>query len=168
MGVPAILALTAGSAILGGISAYSQARAQKNAAEYQARIAEINADIAERTAREELATGRRREDIARRRAAQLSGRQRTTLAAAGVDLQSGTPMEVLMETAGLLTEDVGQIRSQAERSAYKQRLGAFSASARSQLFRAQAGSIVPAFSAATTLLAGATRFADRYYRYYGE
>lgn len=169
MGVPAaILGLTAVSTVLAGISAYGQAQAQKNAAEYQARIAEINAEIAERAARSELAAGRRQEDLARRRAAQLTGRQRTALAAAGVDLQSGTPMDILLETAGLLAEDVSQIRTEAERAAYRQRLGAVSSAAQRQLFRAEAGSTSPAFSAGTTLLGGATQFAERYYRYFGD
>lgn len=155
------LVLTAVSTAVGAYGAYSQAQAQKSAANYQADIDEQNAKIQERNAQDVEARGRDEQDRYRRRLAQLMGSQRAQLAGTGADL-SGSALDLLADTAGEGRRDVAVIEQNTARSAYETRIGAMSSQQQANMGRATASGINPLMEAAPTLLNGASQFASQW------
>jgi len=94
-----------------------QARAAASAAEYQARVADQNRRLAQAQSVEAMAAGAREEGRFRRRAEQFQATQRAMLAASGAQL-TGSPLQVIEQTASGIEEDVTQIRLNALRSAW--------------------------------------------------
>lgn len=99
-------------------AAQQAAQAQAQAMQYNAQIAEMNAQISERRAKDALERGALEEQQQRLRAAQLQGKQRAALAANGVDLTFGSPLDEMVDTAVLGELDALTIRSNAAREAY--------------------------------------------------
>lgn len=91
--------------------------AQANAANFDASIARQNATIAEQAARDARAAGHEAESAYLQRVAGLTGQQRATFAANGVE-QSGTALDVMAESAGQGAADASRIRSNAIREAW--------------------------------------------------
>ncbi len=85
----ALVALSA--ALVDSVGAARQGSAERDAAEFQARVLEQDAERQKKTSADEAIR-------LRRRGSQLSARQRAALAGAGV-AQSGTPLLVLADTA---------------------------------------------------------------------
>lgn len=104
----AALPVFAGIAVAGtAVSAYGQLQAgnaQRDAAEFNARTAEINA------AQSEAATIDQLQQLARRTRI-TDSKQRAGYAKAGVK-REGTPLEVLTETANLADKDAYRLREQ--------------------------------------------------------
>lgn len=117
--------LTAGTALMmnaaltasmaGGLmSAYGQLQQ----GEYQAGIAKNNAIVQQQQAKDALQRGEQAELHQRIRSAQAVGRQRAQMGAAGVGLSSGSPSQVLQDTAKLGELDALTVRNNAQREAY--------------------------------------------------
>lgn len=121
-GFETILAIAAiGSSIIGtGVSvmgAQQQAAAQRQQADYAAAVAQNNKTLAERAANDALQRGQIEEANQRRKTEALKGRQRAVLAANGVALDTGTPLDVLSDSAGFGELDALTVRANAEREA---------------------------------------------------
>lgn len=99
-------------------AAQAAANAQAQAMNYNAQVAEMNAQISDRRAKDALERGAEEEKKFRLKAAQLQGRQRAALAANGVDLTFGSPLDEMVDTATLAELDALTIRSNAAREAY--------------------------------------------------
>ncbi len=106
------LGLQALSSLTAGISARQNAR-------FNARIAENNAELSRRLAEDARQRGRIEEQRSRLESARLKGRQAAALAANGVALDSGSPLQVLSDSAALGELDALQIRANAEREAFQ-------------------------------------------------
>lgn len=119
---PTILAAT--SAVLGVVGGVQQARAAKAEGEYAQAVAEENAKIKELQAQQATQIGNIEEERHRRRIRQMLGAQRAAFAASGVEMGSGTALEVLGDTAGFGEQDALAIRSNALREAWGFRVGA--------------------------------------------
>ncbi len=109
-------------AAVGAYASIQSSRDQRHAAEYQKRMAEYNARLAEqRAAAEEMhahretTEGIERQREARRRGEQMISIQRSLLAKGGVDLDFGSPLALLADTAAETELD-------ARRTAYESRL----------------------------------------------
>lgn len=103
-----------------GVSVYGQVqagRAQRKVANYNARVQEIAARDAEHRGR--IEEGKQREGTAR-----LLAAQRARLAAGGVDIDSGSALELLTGTAEVGEMDALTIRSNAAREVWGLRTGA--------------------------------------------
>ena len=87
----AIGAMVAGTAVA-AYSSYQQGKAQEQAYEYNAQVAEANVQSQKTKAYLD-------ENQQRNRIKRLMGTQRTLYAKAGVDLTSGSPLLVLADTA---------------------------------------------------------------------
>jgi hypothetical protein len=87
------------------------------------------------------------------------------MAANGVDLSEGTPLNILTDTDYFSAIDTNTIRNNAEREAWGHREQGKGASAQASLARAQGASQSGLFNAAGTLLSGASAVADKWYRY---
>ena len=114
-GVAAVLA------VAGGVQT---ARAQSAAAEAQAQADEANARIGQQQAEQARQIGNMEEERQMRRVRAAVATQRATQAASGLDVNSGTALDLQAETAGFGTADALTIRSNAIRQAWGFEVGA--------------------------------------------
>lgn len=140
-----------------------QAKAAAAQARYQAQVADNNRALAERMAEDAEARGEVDVRRHRQQIEQLKGRQVAALAASGVDVASGSPLDVLADTAGLGALDEQTIRGNAAREAWQYRVQGSNEQAQATLLRSQAANTVS--GAAGTLLTGLGGVADKWWRY---
>lgn len=102
-----VTAFTAAMALYQGSQQRQQARRQ---AEYQERVAEVNARNQENEATKIRNQGVEEENRQRRMTAELLGRQRAQLGASGVVMDSGSALQLQDDTVSLGEEDALRIR----------------------------------------------------------
>lgn len=136
--------LLIGSTIWKGISSILGGNAAKNAANY-------NAEVSEQLAQQALDKGRTDEEMYRQGVKTLEGAQRTDFAGQGVEVDTGSPVDVAADTAYLGEQDAQQIRLNAQREAWGYR-----AQAQSQRMQGSAAQRAGYFDAASAVLGGAT------------
>lgn len=105
------MAAMAGS---GGLQAYSQYQAGK----YNAAMASAQADMANQSARDALSRGASDANAALQQANKTASSQRVAMAAGGVDVGSGTALDVLADTASAGAFDAAIAKNNAAREAY--------------------------------------------------
>lgn len=152
-----VMALTIGSSVLGAMGKIQQANAQAAAGEYNAKVAEMNATLSERRAKDALERGKVEEQRKRQEVAQLKGRQMAAMAANGVDLSFGSPLDTLVDTAVLGELDALTIRRNFARESYDHRVAAVNGRADATLSRMNADAARTGgwLAAAGTVLGGA-------------
>lgn len=107
-GVPAVMAITTiASTAFQAISQRRQGRFQKGVADYNARVAENEAQETRRA-------GTEAENLQRQKTAQLLSKQRAQLGAAGIELGTGSALQLQEETVELGEADALRIRSNFE------------------------------------------------------
>lgn len=148
--------LAIASTLIGAVGAVQQGKAASDAAKYNAKVADMNARISDRRAIDALERGKIEEQSKRREVAQLRGRQEAAMAANGVDLSFGSPLETLVDTAVIGELDALTVRSNASREAYGFKVDAANKVADGNLSRmnAKASRTAGYLSAAGTLLSG--------------
>lgn len=137
-------------AAISAASAYQQNRNQRDMANYNAQVAETQAQDAVTRGNEEAAK-------VRRQYAQLAGQQRAGLAAKGLDIGDGSALEVFDQTDFFSTIDQQTARQNAAREAWNLR-------ARKQGYQYEASAARPGQAA---FLAGASTVASRWSAYKG-
>lgn len=159
-----MMALTIGSTIMGAAGQMQQAQATAAADRYNAQIADMNARLAERRARDAIERGAKEEQRKRMEVAKITGAQKAAMAANGVDLTFGSPLDVIVDTAVLGELDALTIRSNAYREAYDHRVDAANRRAGAQLHRMEARSASTGgyLQAAGTILGGVGKAYGRY------
>jgi hypothetical protein len=167
----AATAATVASGAIGAYGAIQSGQAQKKQARYQAGVERNNATIAGWQAQDATQRGQIEEQRQRLATARLKSSQRAAFGSNGVEIDSGSPLDVLMDTAQLGELDALTIRSNAEREAYGFRSQSGNLMAQAGLTQmagrsAQQASFV---SAGSTLLSTAGTTYDRYatYKKYG-
>jgi hypothetical protein len=158
------IALTIGSTILGAAGAKQQADAQAEAQNYNAKVADMNATLSERRARDALDRGRDEEQQKREQVSQVIGKQKAAMAANGVDLSFGSPLDTLVSTATLGELDALTIRKNAANEAYDYKVQAVNNRSDASLARANAKNTKTAgnLAAAGALLTGAGKAFGQY------
>ncbi len=106
-----------GSSAMGAINSYQQGKAQQEQYNYEARVAQENARIAQSNADEERQQGIEEARLQRIKASQAIGSQKTAMAANGVDITEGTALDVIEDTAAMGELDALQTRYNYERRA---------------------------------------------------
>ncbi|WP_156948444.1 virion core protein, T7 gp14 family [Marinobacterium jannaschii] len=104
------LTAVAGAGIMG-------AKAQYDSGKYNQAVANNNAIIANRMADDALERGKVEESQHRKKVEALKGSQRAAMAANGIDLDSGSALDILGDTAEMGEYDALMIRSNAQRDA---------------------------------------------------
>lgn len=130
---------------------YQQGEAARNAAIYNQKVANLQAqDAQDRGSLEQEALGRK--------ISALRGQQRANMAANGLDLSSGTPEALLDQTDYYGLEDQRTVANNTNRevATYKNR---------GNLYGMQADSASPLLAAGGSFLTGAGAVADKWYRY---
>ena len=143
------------------------ANAKANEYRYQAQVDDNNRKVAEWKAQDALDRGAKEEAALRVKVAGLKGRQRSVLAASGVEVGSGTALDILGDTAALGELDALTIRSNSEREAYENRVNASNLSANASMKRMGANNAIIAgqIGSMTSLLSGAGSVASKWYDY---
>jgi len=132
---------------------YQQAQAAKDAATYNQKVANIQAnDAIDRGDLEQQQLGRK--------ISALRGQQTANMAANGLDLSSGTPAAELAQTDYYGLEDQRTVANNANREAAGYRT-------RATMAGMQADSYNPGLTAGASLLSGGGQVADRWYKYKG-
>jgi len=151
------LILTLGSTVMGAMGQMQQAQATADAANYNAQVGDMNAQIAERRAVDALERGKTEEQRKRNEVAGIKGRQTAAMAANGVDLSFGSPLDTLVDTAVLGELDALTIRTNSYRENYDYKVDAVNKRAGANLERMKASSATSGgfLSAMGTVLTGA-------------
>lgn len=105
------LATTLAGGVISGIGAERSAQAQANAANYNAAVARNASIFAQQQ-------GEVNAEASDRRTAAMIGRQRATYAAGGLDVNSGSPLDIQADTAQMGRLNSLTIRNNAARTAY--------------------------------------------------
>lgn len=145
-------------AVAAGISALGtvmQGQAASGQAAYQAQVARNNEIIAERNAQDTEKRGVVAEDALRQRTAALLGRQRAELAGQGTELDSGSPLDIQMDTAGLGELDALTLRGSYAREAYGNRVQGQNYEAQARLADSRTSTLGSWLSAGGSVLGGA-------------
>ena len=156
------LALGAAQTVTSSVSAFQQAKAQKDTLKARATVARRNQEIAAIEEANIVRRGVRSEQAVRRNTRDLGKAQRAAFAGRGVDVNFGTPLDIVAGTDVIGEFDVGTVRQNTanERFAAQVRGQGFQTEAR--FLDTAAGNISPANAAASTLLSGATSTALNY------
>lgn len=145
---------------LAAVSAQRQVEAGNRAAEYNAKINERNAEIANLQAVDAEQRGAAAVKNLRIRIARLKGSQRAAAAASGVVVDTGSPLDVLQDTEFFGEVDAMTIRENAAREAWGFRTQAGGFVAQARLSRAKKGD--PRLAGVTSLLTGVSRLGSQF------
>lgn len=153
-------AITVGLGVMGNIQ---ESKAASQAAKFNAQVASNNQVLAERQQKDALERGKEDELNLRRQVAGLKGTQRAAFGASGVALDSGSPADVLTDTAVLGELDALTVRQNAQREAYGYGIQAtnFATEAAFQKSRAKSAKSMLPLTMATTIAGGASRYFDK-------
>ena len=151
----AAIALQTAGTVSSTVGAFYGAQGQKAALGAQAATAEINAKLAELTAQSALRSGQLEEQRVRLNTANLKSKQRTTMAANGVDLTSDSAVNILTTTDTMGEIDANTTAANAARAAWGYRVQGMNYQNEAIGARATAKGISPFMAAATTALTGA-------------
>lgn len=152
-------ALTIGGTLLGaGASVYSGIAA-KRAADYEAAVAKMNGELSAQRAADAMERGADEEQKQRMKTAQLIGQQQAAMAANGVDLGFGSPLDTMVDAATLGELDALTIRRNTARENFDERVqGAnFRASASMSRMTGRNALIGGVLEGAGTLLSGGAK-----------
>ena len=109
--------LTAISTAIGTVGAIQQGKATKAQYEYQAKVAQKNAKIAEDNAANERQSGLEESRLQRMKVLSQIGSQQAAMAANGIDITSGTALDTIEDTAQMGELDALMIQYNSERTA---------------------------------------------------
>jgi len=154
----AALALAGAAAGMGALQSLQAGKDAKAWSEYNAAVLEREAEMARQNAALEA-------EQQRKAGERMKGAQRAAFAKAGVDVGSGSPLDVLAETAAETELAVSTIKWAGEQQARR----AISAAEASRM-KGDAAKRASYWGAGTTLLSGASRMASQganYYNRYG-
>ncbi len=149
--------LAIGSTVMGAAGQIQQAQATAAAAKYNAQIGEMNAQLAERRAKDAIERGQDEEQRKRQEVARIKGQQTAAMAANGVDIGFGSPLDTLVDTAALGELDALTIRANAYREGYEHQVDAVNKRAGAQLQRMEGRNALTGgyLAAGGTVLTGA-------------
>lgn len=145
---------TAAMAVGAGLSASNSRKAGKA----NQKLADYNAEVAELQADDAILRGEQEEGVHRLKVKGLIGSQRVAFAAGGVDVNSGNAVDVQADTARFGELDALTIRTNAAREAWGYRVGASDMRARGQIAQQEGNA-----KAAGTILTAAGSYASSKY-----
>jgi hypothetical protein len=114
-----------------------QGKAEKRRYEYQAAVQRNNQKVAEWNAQDAIERGDILEKQHRMKMSKLQGKQRSVLAAQGIELESGSALDVLQDTAYFGEMDALTIRNNAQRDSWKYKVNAQNRAAQAGLLQTQ-------------------------------
>jgi hypothetical protein len=168
---PAMMAVAAASAVVGGgVSAYGaveSGQASSEAANYQAQVSANNAIIATQNAQQATAAGEAQVTQQQLKTAATVGAIKTNQAASGLDVNSGSNLDIQSSAKELGELDALTIRNGAARQAYGYEVQSVSDVNQGQLQQSEAGQDLTAgtIKAGSSILGGASSASSDYGKY---
>ena len=159
----AIAALTtavAGTAV-SAYGQYSAAKAANEQADYQAKVAANNAATAEMEAQYAEQQGQRNAEAQRRKTAIMIGSQRARMGASGAVVDSGSFLDLTLDTAKQGELDAMALLNEGKMEAWRARVQGTNYQAQSNLYKSSKTN--PYLAAGGTLLSGAGQAGMNYY-----
>jgi len=135
-------------------SSIQQSQAIRQQGNYQKNQLQFNAQVAELQANDATNRGNKEVSTKKKQAKQIIGSQRAALAAQGIEVNEDTSSLIQQDTAGLAAEDISTIKNNAWKEAWGYRVQALD-------YNSQAGfaQISSKFNANQTMLTGGLQFA---------
>lgn len=171
MGIETLAAVSIGTTLLGtGVSmmgARNASDAQAQAANYQAAVARNNQIIAQQYADRTTMTGMTKAEMQDYRTRAMLGTAKATQAASGVDVNSGSPLDVRRSIAevGELDKETIMFNAANEAYGYKVKAAGFGADADLGKMKADAAITAGDYAVATSLLSGVNSVSDKWIGY---
>lgn len=152
---------------LSAANAYSGAEAKSAQSAYQAQVAANNAKLAEQDARYTIQAGEAQATNYGLKVRAAVGQQKAAQGASGIDVNSGSAVDVRAGTEALGMLDALTIRSNAAKAAYAKEVEATSDTAQSELLKSQSEQEAASapLLAAGTLLSGASSVGEKWGKY---
>lgn len=162
-----VTALTLGSTIIGGAGAIQQAQASAASQRYNAKVQDMNAELSERQAKDALERGAVEEQRKRQQVQAILGQQQAAMAANGVDLSFGSPLDTIVDTSVMGELDALTIRTNTARESYDYKVQAVNQRAGATLNRMGARAALTGgyLDAMGTVLGGAAKSYASYQQY---
>jgi hypothetical protein len=160
---PIALGASGAGAIMSAGGAYSKSAADRSAYETQSTALSNNAELECAAAGDAIRRGQTAQVNAALRARQVKGQQIAAMAANGVALDEGTPLNILTDTDLTAANDANVIAMNAAKEAWGYNVRAGNDEANAALLRRRAEMESPGRSAATSLLTSAGTVASRWY-----
>lgn len=161
----ALLPIAIGASLLGtAVSMYGQyqaANAANKQADYQAKVAANNAATAEMEAKFAEQQGERNAEAQRRKTAIMIGAQRARMGASGAVVDSGSFLDLTLDTAKQGELDAMALLNEGKIQAWRSRVQGSNFMAQSNLYKSSKTS--PFLAAGGTLLSGAGQAGMNYY-----
>ena len=161
----ALIPIALGASVLGaGATAYGQYQATKAAnkqAEYQSQVAANNAATAEMEAKYAEQQGERNAEAQRRKTAIMVGAQRARMGASGAVADTGSFLDIELDTAKMGELDALALRDEGQLAAWRSRVQGTNYRAQSKLYGMSKTD--PFLSAGGTLLSSAGTIGLGYY-----
>ena len=156
--------LMIGSTVMGAAGAVQQGKAANASAQYNAQVADVNAKLSEIQARDAVARGAIDEQQQRMKTSLTLGQQRAAMAANGVDLKFGSPLDALVDTATMGELDALTIRTNTYREERDIRQQGLNAQGQASMMRAEGAAAKSGgyLSAMGTVLGGGARAYGNY------
>ena len=156
--------LMIGSTVMGAAGAVQQGKAANASAQYNAQVADMNAKLSESQARDAVARGAIDEQQQRMKTSLTLGQQRAAMAANGVDLKFGSPLDALVDTATMGELDALTIRTNTYREERDIRQQGLNAQGQASMMRAEGAAAKSGgyLSAMGTVLGGGARAYGNY------
>jgi hypothetical protein len=169
---PAVLAATSiaaavASAGVGAYGAIESSEASSASAKYQAQVQANNSIIAQQNAQQATAAGEAQVTQSEFKTAAQIGAIKTNQAASGLDVNSGSDLDVQSSAKELGELDALTIRNQAARQAYGYQVQATSDTGQSQLSTASASQDLTAgaIGGVSSVIGGASSVSGKYLNY---
>lgn len=163
----ASLAFSAGGTLMSFVGQQQAAEAESQQLRYQAAVDNNNRILNEQLAEDAIARGEEEEREHRLKIGQLKGRQKTALASSGIEIDSGSALDILSDTAEVGELESLTIRNNAEREAqgFERQAQNYGYSSQNNVLAAENTSTAGNISSYSTLMGGAGSVSDRWYRY---
>ena len=167
LGAGAVAGIAGG--VVGGVSSYQQGKAQQAQYNYQAKVNEENARIAQENANVQRQQGIEEARLQRIKAASTIGSQKAAMAANGVDVTQGTSLDVIADTAAMGELDALQTQYNYEAKArgYEAQAGNFQNQANLDVISGKNAYQAGKINAITTGLGGLEKTSDVALKWYG-
>lgn len=142
-----------------GIMTYSKLKAQKDALNNQADIAEYNATLADMQARSSIDSGRNAVTDYQRNVGAFKSSQINGLAENGIDVSQGSAIDILASTEMMAQADIDNIKYNAALESWGHQVEATNTRNQANALRAQAKSVRPLFN---SFMKAGEQFASMY------
>lgn len=148
----ASLAMSAIGAVMTAYGSYQQQKSANAQAEYQAKLSERNAQVADMEAKYARDTAAEKEKTHRQKVRQFVGRQRAAQSSSGVAVDQGSNLDVTLDTVEGGELDAMAIHHEGEINAWRAGINAGNHRAQAGLYRS--GKSSPFMAAAPSMLQG--------------